>query len=178
MVYAFIGIIAVFVVIGIIYSVATKHSGEPKKHTDIETDAKSEQRVNEFRLSKQRSDFAEASASAKSAKSNQGANGTRLIAPSKPKKTNIAPRVSLSSNIEKRTKTDHAHPLEIGAEYRIEKVDMGGSIGGDFTEGCADQYFQRLVKVGKEDIERNEPNYDLIKTVVFGEMLAKPKFKK
>lgn len=176
--FIFIGIIAAFGFMGIIYFLATKHRGEPKKRKDAETDAKSEQRVNEFRLSQQSSAFAEASASAKSAKSNQGANGTRLIAASKPKKTNIAPRVSLSSNIERRTKTDHAHPLEIGAEYRIEKVDMGGSLGGDFTEGCADQYFQRLVKVGKEDIERNEPNYDLMKTVVFGEMLAKPKFKK
>lgn len=167
-----------FVFFGIIYSVATRHSGEPKKDTDFESDAKAEQRVNEFCLSKRRSGFAEAEASAKSAKSNQGANGTRLIAASKPKKTNIAPRVSLSSNIEKRTKADHAHPIDSGAEYRIEKVDMGGSLGGNFTEGCADQYFQRLVKIGKEDVERNEPNYDLIKTVVFGEMLAKPKFKK
>ena len=57
--------------------------------------------------------------------------------------------------------------------YRVEKVPVMNSIGGQSTEGCADHYDVRYVKIDEKVVEKRELT-DLQKIVVYGELINHP----
>ncbi|MBD5100763.1 MAG: hypothetical protein HDT29_05830 [Clostridiales bacterium] len=61
--------------------------------------------------------------------------------------------------------------------YRVEKVPVMNSIGGKSTEGCADHYDVRYVKVD-EKVEQSRELTDLQKLIVYGDIINQPAFKR
>ncbi|MDE5549324.1 MAG: hypothetical protein K2J13_03630 [Clostridia bacterium] len=61
--------------------------------------------------------------------------------------------------------------------YRVEKVPVMNSIGGQSTEGCAEHYNVRYVKI-EENVEQKRELTDLQKVIVYGEIINHPAFKK
>ena len=66
---------------------------------------------------------------------------------------------------------------ESSAKYKVEKVPVMNSIGGKSTEGCADHYDVRFVKLDEQEKKRRELT-DLQKVIVYGEVINQPAFKR
>lgn len=74
-----------------------------------------------------------------------------------------------------------AVPHSDGDRYRVERVSVGGSIGGKSREGCADHYGVRFVKLdatAQEDDKIYVSKEDMRRAIVLGQVLDDPAFKR
>ena len=74
-----------------------------------------------------------------------------------------------------------AVPHSDGDRYRVERVPVGGSIGGKSREGCADHYGVRFVKLDamtQEDDKIYVSKDDMRRAIVLGQVLDDPAFKR
>lgn len=74
-----------------------------------------------------------------------------------------------------------AVPHSGGDRYRVERVSVGGSIGGKSREGCADHYGVRFVKIdatAQEDDKIYVSKDDMRRAIVLGQVLDDPAFKR
>ena len=65
--------------------------------------------------------------------------------------------------------------------YRVERVSVGGSIGGKSREGCADHYGVRFVKLDAMTQEEDKiyvSKEDMRRAIVLGQVLDDPAFKR
>jgi len=77
----------------------------------------------------------------------------------------------------------HQHPATQSGKFRVEKAYVTNSAGGDFTEGCNEHYYDRIVAVDDEVIEEKTLLDDITeenvyKYLILGEILNHPKFRK
>ena len=74
-----------------------------------------------------------------------------------------------------------AVPHSGGDRYRVERVSVGGSIGGKSREGCADHYGVRFVKLDATAQEEDKiyvSKEDMRRAIVLGQVLDDPAFKR
>ena len=74
-----------------------------------------------------------------------------------------------------------AAPHSGGDRYRVERVSVGGSIGGKSREGCADHYGVRFVKLDATAQEEDKiyvSKEDMRRAIVLGQVLDDPAFKR
>lgn len=74
-----------------------------------------------------------------------------------------------------------AVPHSGGDRYRVERVSVGGSIGGKSREGCADHYGVRFVKLDAMTQEEDKiyvSKEDMRRAIVLGQVLDDPAFKR
>lgn len=74
-----------------------------------------------------------------------------------------------------------AVPHSGGDRYRVERVSVGGSIGGRSREGCADHYGVRFVKINataQEDDKIYVSKEDMRRAIVLGQVLDDPAYKR
>ena len=74
-----------------------------------------------------------------------------------------------------------AGPHSGGDRYRVERVSVGGSIGGKSREGCADHYGVRFVKLDAMTQEEDKiyvSKEDMRRAIVLGQVLDDPAFKR
>ena len=66
---------------------------------------------------------------------------------------------------------------EPSGKYRVEKVPVMNSIGGKSSEGCAEHYDVRYVKIDEKVVQRRELT-DLQKVIVYGDIINQPACKR
>lgn len=74
-----------------------------------------------------------------------------------------------------------AVPHSGGDRYRVERVSVGGSIGGKSREGCADHYGVRFVKLDAMTQEEDKiyvSKEDMRRAIVLGQVLDDPAYKR
>lgn len=74
-----------------------------------------------------------------------------------------------------------AVPHSGGDRYRVERVSVGGSIGGKSREGCGEHYGIRFVKIdatAQEDDKIYVSKEDMRRAIVLGQVLDDPAFKR
>ena len=74
-----------------------------------------------------------------------------------------------------------AVPHSGGDRYRVERVPVGGSIGGRSSEGCGEHYGVRFVKMDamtQEDDKIYVSKEDMRRAIVLGQVLDDPAFKR
>ena len=74
-----------------------------------------------------------------------------------------------------------AVPHSGGDRYRVERVSVGGSIGGKSREGCGEHYGVRFVKIdatAQEDDKIYVSKEDMRRAIVLGQVLDDPAFKR
>ena len=68
-----------------------------------------------------------------------------------------------------------------GGKYRVERVPVGGSIGGKSSEGCGEHYGVRFVKVDQKQADDDKiyvSKEDMRRAIVLGQVLNDPAFKR
>ena len=68
-----------------------------------------------------------------------------------------------------------------GGKYRVERVSVGGSIGGKSREGCGEHYGVRFVKVDQKQADDDKvyvSKEDMRRAIVLGQVLNDPAFKR
>lgn len=68
-----------------------------------------------------------------------------------------------------------------GGKYRVERVPVGGSIGGKSREGCGEHYGVRFVKVDQKQADDDKiyvSKEDMRRAIVLGQVLNDPAFKR
>lgn len=68
-----------------------------------------------------------------------------------------------------------------GGKYRVERVPVGGSIGGKSSEGCGEHYGVRFVKVDPKQADDDKiyvSKEDMRRAIVLGQVLNDPAFKR
>lgn len=68
-----------------------------------------------------------------------------------------------------------------GGKYRVERVSVGGSIGGKSSEGCGEHYGVRFVKLDAMTQEEDKiyvSKEDMRRAIVLGQVLNDPAFKR
>ena len=74
-----------------------------------------------------------------------------------------------------------AVPHSGGDRYRVERVSVGGSIGGKSREGCGEHYGVRFVKLdatAQEDDKIYVSKEDMRRAIVLGQVLDDPAYKR
>lgn len=74
-----------------------------------------------------------------------------------------------------------AVPHSGGDRYRVERVPVGGSIGGKSREGCGEHYGVRFVKLDAMTQEEDKiyvSKDDMRRAIVLGQVLDDPAFKR
>ena len=74
-----------------------------------------------------------------------------------------------------------AVPHSGGDRYRVERVSVGGSIGGKSREGCGEHYGVRFVKVDQKQADDDKiyvSKEDMRRAIVLGQVLNDPAFKR
>ena len=74
-----------------------------------------------------------------------------------------------------------AVPHSGGDRYRVERVSVGGSIGGKSREGCGEHYGVRFVKLDAMTQEEDKiyvSKEDMRRAIVLGQVLNDPAFKR
>ena len=74
-----------------------------------------------------------------------------------------------------------AVPHSGGDRYRVERVSVGGSIGGKSREGCGEHYGVRFVKLDamtQEDDKIYVSKEDMRRAIVLGQVLDDPAYKR
>lgn len=74
-----------------------------------------------------------------------------------------------------------AVPHSGGDRYRVERVSVGGSIGGKSREGCGEHYGVRFVKLdatAQEDDKIYVSKEDMRRAIVLGQVLDDPVYKR
>ena len=74
-----------------------------------------------------------------------------------------------------------AVPHSGGDRYRVERVSVGGSIGGKSREGCGEHYGVRFVKLDAMTQEEDKiyvSKEDMRRAIVLGHVLDDPAFKR
>ena len=74
-----------------------------------------------------------------------------------------------------------AVPHSGGDRYRVERVPVGGSIGGKSREGCGEHYGVRFVKMdatAQEDDKIYVSKEDMRRAIVLGQVLDDPAYKR
>lgn len=74
-----------------------------------------------------------------------------------------------------------AVPHSGGDRYRVERVSVGGSIGGKSREGCGEHYGVRFVKVDQKQADDDKiyvSKEDMKRAIVLGQVLNDPAFKR
>ncbi len=95
-----------------------------------------------------------------------------------------APRKPEKRGAENKSEGHHSEHCSVehgGDAYRVEKVKTGGSIGGKSTEGCAEHYDVRFVKVDAKTGDDDKifvSQDDMKRAIVLGQMLNDPAFKR
>ena len=74
-----------------------------------------------------------------------------------------------------------AVPHSDGDRYRVERVPVGGSIGGRSSEGCGEHYGVRFVKLDAMTQEEDKiyvSKEDMRRAIVLGQVLDDPAYKR
>ena len=74
-----------------------------------------------------------------------------------------------------------AVPHSDGDRYRVERVSVGGSIGGRSSEGCGEHYGVRFVKLDAMTQEEDKiyvSKEDMRRAIVLGQVLDDPAYKR
>lgn len=74
-----------------------------------------------------------------------------------------------------------AVPHSGGDRYRVERVSVGGSIGGKSREGCGEHYGVRFVKIDAMTQEEDKiyvSKEDMRRAIVLGQVLNDPAYKR
>ena len=102
-------------------------------------------------------------------------------------RSTVPPRMPARS-VQRKTAPSAGHhaehcavPHSGGDRYRVERVSVGGSIGGKSREGCADHYGVRFVKLdatAQEDDKIYVSKEDMRRAIVLGQVLDDPAYKR
>ncbi|MDE7215589.1 MAG: hypothetical protein K2O08_02150 [Clostridia bacterium] len=172
-------VIAIFVAIGIGISVA-QESARKKKQAEAESAMK------KFDEKEELKQYVNPSAAKKSTTSRPPTVSaqTTNAQSSAQAQARLASRLQQLQKVESEIRAMSHHDDEYCAvkhestdRFKVEKVPVMNSIGGKSTEGCADHYDLRYVKIDEQATEPRELT-DLQKVVVYGEVINQPAFKR
>ena len=102
-------------------------------------------------------------------------------------RSTVPPRMPARS-VQRKTAPSAGHhaehcavPHSDGDRYRVERVSVGGSIGGKSREGCGEHYGVRFVKLDAMTQEEDKiyvSKEDMRRAIVLGQVLDDPAFKR
>lgn len=169
----------IFIIPAIIVIVAILNVAKEAKKEKAKKDAEAAMR--KFDEKEELKKFVEpkpsASVSQKSAPTNSTASNTSAERSAQARlATRLQQLQKLESEIQSMGHHDDEHCAvkhEPTGSYRVEKVPVMNSIGGTSTEGCAEHYDVRYVKLDEKVVQKRELT-DLQKIVVYGEIINHP----
>lgn len=172
----FVLIIIAFITVGIIMSFAQEAK---RKKKQAESEAAKRKFDEKDELKKFVANKPNASIGQKSATSTTSSTSSEKSAQAR-LATRLQQLQKLESEIQSMGHHDDEHCAvehEPTGSYRVEKVPVMNSIGGKSTEGCAEHYDVRFVKLDERIVKKRELT-DLQKVIVYGDIINQPAFKK